>query len=184
VRHQQRGDRAQGTADADLRRSPEGHARVAGSPIDYATIFAQAGSLLDGERDPIANAANLAALLYHELPDVNWAGFYFLRDGALVLGPFHGQPACVRIGMGQGVCGTAAERRETVVVPNVDAFPGHIACDTRSRSEIVVPVISGDVLVGVLDVDSPRTGRFTEEDRRHLERIVAAYVAASYGSLS
>lgn len=142
----------------------------------------QVESILDGERDPIANAANVAAVLFQELPEVNWAGFYFLRDGELVLGPFQGRPACVRIALGKGVCGTAAERRETQVVPDVGAFPGHIACDSRSRSEIVVPVVLGDVLVGVLDLDSPREGRFDERDRELLENVVAAYVTASYGS--
>jgi len=118
------------------------------------------------------------------LPEVNWAGFYFLRNGELVLGPFQGQPACVRIALGNGVCGTAAQSRVTLVVPDVHAFPGHIACDPRSRSEIVVPVVRGDVLVGVLDLDSPREGRFSAEDRELLERVVDAYVAASFGSLS
>ncbi len=144
----------------------------------------QVESILDGERDPVANAANIAAVLFGALPDVNWAGFYFLRNGELVLGPFQGQPACVRIPVGNGVCGTAAHRRETLVVPDVHTFPGHIACDPRSRSEIVVPLLCGDVLVGVLDLDSPREGRFSAEDRELLERTVDAYVAASFGSLS
>jgi L-methionine (R)-S-oxide reductase len=180
VRHQQRSHRAQRAADPHLRGSSEGHAGV----VDYATVFRQAGSLLEGEADPIANAANLAALLYRELPEVNWAGFYFLRGGELVLGPFQGRPACVRIEIGKGVCGSAAERRKTLVVSDVAAFPGHIACDPRSRSEIVVPILSGSVLVGVLDLDSPREGRFTTEDRVHLEHIVDAYVTASYGNLT
>jgi L-methionine (R)-S-oxide reductase len=147
-------------------------------------VFRQVGSLLDGESDPIANAANVAAILYHELPEINWAGFYFLRGSELVLGPFQGQAACVRIAIGKGVCGTAAERRETLVVADVGAFPGHIACDPRSRSEIVVPLVSGSVLVGVLDLDSPREGRFGSKDREHLEHIADAFVAASYGNLS
>jgi GAF domain-containing protein len=140
----------------------------------------QVEGILDGERDPIANAANVSAVLFHELPDVNWAGFYFLRDGELVLGPFQGHPACVRIALGAGVCGTAAERRETTVVPDVHAFPGHIACDARSRSEIVVPIVARERLVGVLDLDSPREARFGEGERVLLEDVVAAYVAASY----
>lgn len=136
--------------------------------------------MLDGERDPIANAANLCALVFDQLPDLNWAGFYFLRGGELVLGPFQGRPACVRIALGKGVCGTAAERRETIVVPDVEAFPGHIACDPRSRSEIVVPLVANGSLVGVFDVDSPRVGRFGADEREFLESVASAYLAASY----
>jgi L-methionine (R)-S-oxide reductase len=180
VRYQQRSDRAQGATDADLRGPSEGYAGV----IDYALILRQVESLLEGERDPIANAANIAAVLYGGLPEVNWAGFYFLRSGELVLGPFQGEPACVRIPIGSGVCGTAAERRETVVVPDVHAFPGHIACDPRSRSEIVVPVLAAGDLIGVLDLDSPREGRFGPQERELLEAVVGRYVAQSYGSSS
>ena len=117
----------------------------------YAHLAAQAKALLEGERDAGANSANLAALLFHSLPDLNWAGFYWLKDGGLVLGPFQGKPACVRIAVGRGVCGTAARDRRTVVVPDVDAFPGHIACDAASRSEVVVPVMRGAEVLGVLD---------------------------------
>jgi GAF domain-containing protein len=151
----------------------------------YATIARDLGALLDGESDLIANAANTAALLYGALPDLNWAGFYFLREslrsGArapeLVLGPFQGRPACVRIAIGKGVCGTAAERRTTIVVPDVEAFPGHIACDTASRSEIVVPLVRPDGdLLGVLDLDSPKLARFGPIDQAGLERIAAVFL--------
>ena len=126
----------------------------------YRELALQLSGLLSGERDSIANAANTAALLYHALPDVNWVGFYLLKEGELVLGPFQGKPACVRIALGRGVCGTAAQARRSVVVPDVHAFPGHIACDTASRSELVVPLIARDALVGVLDLDSPSAGAF------------------------
>ena len=132
-----------------------------------------------GERDPWANAANAAALVFEALPGLNWAGFYFLRGGELVVGPFQGRVACVRIAIGAGVCGTAARRRATVVVPDVHAFPGHIACDAASSSEIVVPLLDGDRLIGVLDLDSPRKDRFTDADARLLEGLAARLVAAS-----
>ena len=134
-------------------------------------LQARAASLLEGETDLIANAANLASLIYHELPDVNWAGFYLLRGDTLVLGPFQGRPACVRIPLGRGVCGAAAAERRTLVVPDVHAFPGHIACDAASRSEIVVPLLKGGLLLGVLDVDSPLLDRFSVEDRQLLEGL-------------
>jgi GAF domain-containing protein len=144
------------------------------------TLAERARALVGDERDPIANAANLAALLYGELPDLNWAGFYFVRDGELVLGPFQGKPACVRIARGRGVCGTAWERAETIVVPDVHAFPGHIACDSASNAEIVVPLVAeGGRVVGVLDLDSPRHDRFDESDRALVEDLAALYVAAS-----
>jgi L-methionine (R)-S-oxide reductase len=159
----------------------------------YRELALQLSGLLTGERDAIANAANTAALLYHALPDVNWVGFYLFKDGELVLGPFQGKPACVRIALGRGVCGTAAQARRSVVVPDVDAFPGHIACDTASRSELVVPLvvpliagdaiagdaIAGDALIGVLDLDSPSPGRFDEDDRAGCENLAAIYLAAS-----
>lgn len=145
----------------------------------YDDVNAQLGHLLDGERDMIANAANAASLLFHTLPDVNWAGFYLMKDGELVLGPFHGKPACVRIKVGRGVCGTAAARRETVVVENVDEFPGHIACDSASKSEVVVPIVAGDRLVGVLDVDSPSLARFDAEDAAGLERAVRTFLEST-----
>jgi GAF domain-containing protein len=142
----------------------------------YDELREQLAALLEGERDPIANAANMASLLFHTLPDLNWAGFYLLKGGALVLGPFQGKPACVRIPLGNGVCGTAAKSRTTVVVPDVDAFPGHIACDTASRSEIVVPLIKDGSLVGVLDIDSPKPGRFGDADRAGCEALVRVFL--------
>ena len=144
-----------------------------------AGLVEQARALLAGERDPVANAANLASLIFHALPSLNWAGFYFLRDGELVLGPFQGKPACVRIALGKGVCGTAAGERRTVVVPDVEAFPGHIACDSASRSELVVPVMTGGAVVAVLDLDSPVPARFGEEEARALEQVVAVLVEAT-----
>jgi GAF domain-containing protein len=138
----------------------------------YAALAASLESLLEGESDAVANLANASGLLAETLEGINWCGFYLLRAGELVLGPFQGKPACVRIALGKGVCGTAAARRETVVVPDVNAFPGHIACDVASRSEIVVPILAGGVLLGVLDVDAPETNRFDAEDRSGLEEIV------------
>ncbi|NJD88132.1 MAG: GAF domain-containing protein [Betaproteobacteria bacterium] len=154
-------------------------ASTAAKPQAYADLLAQAKSLLEGERDATANAANLAALLFHGLPELNWAGFYWMKEGGLVLGPFQGKPACVRIALGKGVCGTAAAGRRTVVVPDVHAFPGHIACDSASESEVVVPVLKGGRLLGVLDLDSPRLARFDDEDARGLEALVSAFVEAT-----
>jgi len=142
----------------------------------YQTLQRQARALLAGESDPIANAANLSALLWYALPEVNWVGFYILRGEELVLGPFQGKPACVRISLGRGVCGTAAAQRSVQVVPDVQDFPGHIACDADSRSEIVFPLVVGDSLWGVLDVDSPVPGRFDEDDRRGLEQLVEVFM--------
>jgi GAF domain-containing protein len=143
-------------------------------------ILAQASALFDGERDPIANAANLSALIFGSFPDLNWAGFYFVRGDELVLGPFQGKTACVRIARGRGVCGTAWERAETIVVPDVHAFPGHIACDSASNAEIVVPLVAeGGRVIGVLDLDSPRHDRFDSADRALVEDVAALYVAAS-----
>lgn len=144
----------------------------------YRTLLPAACALLKGETDPIANAANLAALLFNTLPGLNWAGFYRWKDGQLVLGPFQGKPACVRILPGKGVCGTAAQTRQTVLVPDVHAFEGHIACDAASRSEIVVPVIQNGTLWGVLDMDSPLLARFNETDRKYLEELVQIFVSA------
>jgi L-methionine (R)-S-oxide reductase len=141
-------------------------------PALYERIKQEARALTAGEDDFIANLANVAALLYHSLPEVNWAGFYLLKGDVLVVGPFQGLPACVRIPLGRGVCGTAALKRSTIVVPNVDEFPGHIACDAASRSEIVVPLLRAGTLLGVLDIDSPKLGRFDDEDRLGLERLV------------
>jgi len=139
----------------------------------YAQVVSQLHALLAGESDWIANLANSAALLYHSLPGLNWAGFYLWKDDQLIVGPFQGKPACVRIALGKGVCGTAAARRETVIVADVHQFPGHIACDSASQSEIVVPMIRGGALLGVLDLDSPHLGRFDTRDRDGLEQIVA-----------
>jgi GAF domain-containing protein len=138
----------------------------------YRQLHDQLNALLAGERDGLANTANMSALIYETLPDLNWAGFYFLQGRELVLGPFQGKVACVRIALGQGVCGTAAERRETVLVADVHAFPGHIACDAASRSEIVVPLIQNRRLLGVLDIDSPLLARFDHEDRAGLTAAV------------
>jgi len=145
--------------------------RSAPKPELYAALAASLEALIADETDAIANLANAAALIWEALPDINWAGFYLLRAGELVLGPFQGRPACVRIPMGKGVCGTAALRRETIVVEDVHAFPGHIACDAASRSETVVPLLSEGEVIGVLDVDAPRVGRFDDEDRRGLETV-------------
>lgn len=145
----------------------------------YRELCLQARGLFEGERDAIANAANLSALLYAGLGDVNWAGFYFLKGGQLVLGPFQGQPACVRIPVGRGVCGGAAQRREAVIVPDVEKFPGHITCDTASRSEIVTPLLERGRLIGVLDLDSPKLNRFNEDDRSGLETLAQLWVEAS-----
>lgn len=138
----------------------------------YEAIVSLIDAVTIGEHDLIANLANAASVLFHMLPNINWAGFYILRNDELVLGPFHGKPACVRIAMGRGVCGTSAEQRTTLVVPNVHEFPGHIACDAASASEIVVPMVADDGLVGVMDIDSPIVERFTDFDRLHLEKIV------------
>jgi len=144
----------------------------------YAELATSLRALLDGEHDLVANAANMTALLYWNLPQLNWAGLYLVeaQRGDLLLGPFQGKPACVRIPVGRGVCGTAAQRRETVVVPDVHAFPGHIACDSASNSEIVVPIIRGGQLLGVLDLDSPVHGRFDADDARGLEALVRIFV--------
>jgi L-methionine (R)-S-oxide reductase len=145
----------------------------------YREVNSQLSGVLAGERNGLANAANMAALLYHLLPDLNWAGFYFLQGGELVLGPFQGKVACVRIALGKGVCGTAAKRRETIVVPDVHAFPGHIACDSASRSEIVVPLEFGGKLIGVLDLDSPIAARFDGKDKAGLEEAVRLFLEGS-----
>ena len=145
-------------------------------PEQYAELAEQARGLLHGERDRIANAANFAALIYNALPGLNWAGFYFFDGAELVVGPFQGKPACVRIALGKGVCGTAATTRQTQVVADVDAFPGHIPCDSASRSEVVVPLFDGERLIGVWDVDSPRLARFDESDRAGMERLAGIFV--------
>ena len=146
------------------------------APIDYAEIVQQAEGLLSGQKHRIANAANLSALIYQALPDVNWVGFYFVEGEELIVGPFQGKPACVRIEMGKGVCGTAAATRATQRVQDVHAFEGHIACDPQSRSEVVVPLILDGQVIGVLDIDSPRQGRFDADDQAGLERLAEVYV--------
>ena len=138
----------------------------------YDQLASQLSSLLSGERDLISNAANFSSLVFHGLSDLNWAGFYFVKNGELVLGPFQGKPACVRIKMGQGVCGAGAAKCETVIVPNVHEFPGHIACDSNSNSEIVVPLMKDSRLIGVLDLDSPLPSRFDQDDAAGLETLV------------
>lgn len=150
-------------------------------PKLYASLVVQLLSLLKGEHDFIANAANFSALLFNSLPNVNWAGFYFLKGDELVLGPFQGNPACVRLPMGQGVCGVAAQQLETIIVPNVHEFPGHIACDVASNSEIVVPMFDGERLLGVLDLDSPTIGRFDDQDAEGLNELVTVFVAHEQG---
>ncbi len=140
---------------------------------EYTDLTMQIDGLLSGETDAVANLANAAAAIYHTLPALNWAGFYIARGGELVLGPFQGQPACARIPIGNGVCGTAALRHESVLVPDVHDFPGHIACDSASRSELVVPLIRGNTLLGVLDLDSPLVARFDAHDQAGCEALVA-----------
>lgn len=140
-------------------------------PELYDALARALEALIGDEPDALANLANAAALIWEALPGINWAGFYILRGSELVLGPFQGRPACVRIAMGKGVCGTAAAKRETLVVPDVNAFPGHIACDAASRSEIVVPLVANGKLAGVLDVDAPKENRFDESDREGLQNV-------------
>ena len=151
---------------------------LSGSEL-YSALGVQVSALFEDERDFIANAANLSSLLYHSLPDVNWVGFYLLKNNELVLGPFHGQPACVRIAMGKGVCGTAAELKQTVVVEDVHEFPGHIACDSASNSEIVVPLVKDGQLIGVLDIDSPSLSRFNDEDAEGLNNLARIFLDSS-----
>ena len=142
----------------------------------YDELARQLAALIDGERDLVANCANMAALIYHGLSELNWAGFYFARQGELVLGPFQGKPACIRIAWGEGVCGAAAARGSAIVVPDVHEFPGHIACDPESRSELVAPLVDDGRVLGVLDLDSPVAGRFDEDDRAGCERLVAIFL--------
>ncbi|HMG73282.1 MAG TPA: GAF domain-containing protein [Pyrinomonadaceae bacterium] len=150
----------------------------------YEQLAAQLSSLLAGERDLIANAANFSSLIFHALPNLNWAGFYFLKNDELLLGPFQGQPACVRIAVGQGVCGTAAAKRITTIVPDVHEFAGHIACDSASNSEIVIPLMKGEELIGVLDLDSPALGRFDNEDAAGLEALVRILLSSTWRGVS
>jgi GAF domain-containing protein len=159
------------------------------APIDatskpqlYIELAGQARGLLHGERDRVANAANFAALVWHALPDINWCGFYFFDGTELVVGPFQGRPACVRIALGKGVCGTAATTRQSQLVRDVNEFDGHIACDSASRSEVVVPLIQGDRLLGVWDVDSPHLARFDDDDRAGMERLCSIFMASLDGA--
>lgn len=148
--------------------------------VVYALLERQVVELLAGEGDFIANAANFAAFMYHELPGVNWAGFYFnASDGWLVLGPFNGRPACSRLPQGRGVCGAALRDRTTLVVDDVNAYADHIVCDTAARSEIVVPLVVGDEAIGVFDIDSPHLAHFSREDRAGIERLVGAFLEAT-----
>lgn len=152
-------------------------------PERYRELTEQARGLLAGETDRTALAANFAALVYHALPDLNWAGFYFFDGAELVVGPFQGKPACVRIALGRGVCGTAALTRRTQLVADVHAFPDHIACDAASQSEIVVPLYAGDRLIGVWDVDSPKIERFDHEDQAGMEALCRVFMYALYPQL-
>ncbi len=147
------------------------HYDFSNKPRAYDELASALAGLLQDERDLVANSANTAALIFDAVPALNWAGFYFMKQGELVVGPFQGKPACVRIAIGRGVCGTAAARRETIVVRDVHEFPGHIACDGASNSEIVIPLLRGGELLGVLDLDSPQLARFDAEDARGLERL-------------
>ena len=155
------------------------HKPAGSKPEIYAELARQARGLFEGEHDPIANAANLTALIWLGLENINWIGFYFLKEGELVLGPFQGKPACVRIAIGKGVCGVAAEKRQPLVVPDVDQFPGHIACDADSRSEVVVPLVANGKLIGVLDCDAPMRSRFDEADRTGFETLAELWLKAS-----
>jgi GAF domain-containing protein len=156
-------------------------ADTADKPALHADLLSAASAIVAGERDAIANMANVAALIWHYLPDLNWAGFYRLVEGELVLGPFQGKAACIRIPLGKGVCGTAAATRETQRVDDVHAFPGHIACDAASASEIVVPLVHDGRLIGVLDLDSPRLARFDTTDVTGLEALCTAIAPALAG---
>ena len=153
--------------------------RTASKSELYDELAAQLSNLLAGERDLVANAANFAALVFHSLPDLNWAGFDFVKAGELVLGPFQGKPACMRIAFGRGVCGAAAAKCVTTIVPNVHEFPGHIACDMESNSEIVVPLMKKERFIGVLDLDSPQLARFDEADAAGLETLVTILLAST-----
>lgn len=145
----------------------------------YSSLAGQLRSLLAGERDAVANMANFGSLLFYSLPDLNWSGFYLLKENELVLGPFQGKPARIRIPLGEGVCGTAAARRETILVDNVHEFPSHIACDSASNSEIVLPIVAGEALIGVLDLDSPLRSRFDDADAKGLNELVKMFIAAT-----
>jgi len=161
------------------------HNFIAGDTNDFSLLTRQVSSLLEGERDLVANTSQFAAFVYEALPELNWAGFYLLRPTRagggeeLLVGPFQGKVACARIPLGRGVCGTAASERRTIVVANVHAFPGHIACDSASNAEIVVPLIKEGKLYGVFDIDSPTLNRFSDSDQTGIESMVAAFLAAT-----
>lgn len=161
----------------NLQRGKVSFGEVAGMSVSYDLLERQVRELLRGESDFIANAANFASFVYHELPRLNWAGFYFTNaaTGKLVLGPFHGRPACTRLPSGRGVCGAAVGRRDTIVVDDVTAFADHIVCDTASRAEIVVPLLEGEDVAGVFDVDSPDVARFSDDDRAGIIALVRAF---------
>ena len=168
-----------------MRHNSLSHRTAGGSkPELYQDLIADLTALIDGERDWVANLANAAAVVFNGLPDLNWAGFYLLRDQTLVLGPFQGKPACVRIEVGRGVCGTAAKERRSVLVPDVHAFPGHIACDSASQSELVVPMIQDGRVLGVLDLDSPSLARFDADDQIGCERLVSVLVRCLWPALA
>jgi len=154
----------------------ESHELSGSKPEQYAQLVQQARGLLQGETDRVANAANLSSLVFHALPELNWVGFYFYDGRELVVGPFQGRPACVRIALGRGVCGAAASTRQTQRVDDVHAFADHIACDAASRSELVVPLVRDGALVGVFDLDSPRPARFDADDQAGLEAVAAVFV--------
>lgn len=143
---------------------------------NFEQLLSQASALVSGQKDPVANAANISSLLFYGLDKVNWVGFYFVKGGNLIVGPFQGRPACVSIPIGKGVCGTAAATRRIQRIADVHAFEGHIACDTASRSEIVLPLLSSGELIGVLDLDSPVKDRFDEEDERFLQQVAEIYL--------
>ncbi len=145
----------------------------------YSELTAQTHALLSGERDWLANMAQFAALIFYSLPEINWAGFYLYKEQQLIVGPFQGKPACVRIAMGKGVCGSSATTRETIIVPDVEVFAGHIVCDSDSRSEIVLPLIKNQQLLGVFDIDSPKPSRFDETDAKHLSHLISFLLEAS-----
>ncbi|WP_426110076.1 GAF domain-containing protein [Massilia sp. PWRC2] len=158
---------------------------TASTAPDYALLTRQVASILEGERDLVANASQFSAFIYDTIADLNWAGFYLTRPtrtGAgqeLLVGPFQGKVACARIPFGRGVCGAAAEQRKTMLVPDVHAFPGHIACDSASNAEIVIPLIKNGVVLGVFDIDSPTLNRFSSADQAGLEALVGAFLAAT-----
>lgn len=164
--------------DKEMQVSSQIDAAAQAKPGFYQELCEKLQDLLGNETDFVANAANASALLFHSLPDVNWAGFYIFRDGKLIVGPFQGKPACVHIPLGKGVCGTAAKKKDTVVVPDVTKFKGHIACDPASKSEIAVPLLNWGKLIAILDVDSGSLNRFDEDDQEGLEAFASILVGS------